>query len=63
MEDRVMQRSTFGLGLGLLLLLFGGTPDQAGDTSVTSKDQVTSKQVDDCCRVPIGGELLTGTYV
>ncbi len=54
-----MQRSTFGLILGLLVLSFGGKLTVADDTSVVSQEQVTIKQMADRCRVLIGGELFT----
>ncbi len=59
MENTIMQRSAFGSSLGLLLLVLGGMPARADDTSVVSKDRVTIEQMEDRCRVLIGDELFT----
>lgn len=54
-----MQRATFDVGLALLVALVGGRFALGGDASDASADRVTITQLDDRCRVLIGGELFT----
>jgi hypothetical protein len=54
-----MQRATFMLTLATLLALDGGQAARAADASLEPADRVTIEQLDDRCRVLIGGELFT----
>ncbi|NQT39676.1 MAG: PmoA family protein [Planctomycetes bacterium] len=54
-----MQRSALGLAVGLALLVSGGYHALGDDTPDGAADPVTIEQLDDRCRVLIGGELFT----